>query len=79
MFIIRERGQEFYAGRGRLLERTDGAGGMPTTIRKKQVVVARSIGTVVEWCDYPIHGTAAALVFSGLGEWTVPARPGGRA
>lgn len=35
--------------------------GMPTSIRK--VVVASFIGTTIEWYDYFIYGTAAALVF----------------
>ena len=35
--------------------------GMPTSIRK--VVVASFIGTTIEWYDYFIFATAAALVF----------------
>jgi MFS transporter, MHS family, shikimate and dehydroshikimate transport protein len=38
--------------------------GMPTSIRK--VVVASFIGTTIEWYDYFIYGTAAALVFPAL-------------
>ena len=35
--------------------------GMPTSIRK--VVVAGFIGTTIEWYDYFIFATAAALFF----------------
>ncbi len=47
--------------------------GMPTSIRK--VVVASFIGTTIEWYDYFIFGTAAALIFPqlffpGFGETT---------
>src|SRR3712207_231835 len=38
--------------------------GMSTSIRK--VVVASFIGTTIEWYDYFIYGTAAALVFPAL-------------
>jgi metabolite-proton symporter len=38
--------------------------GMQTSIRK--VVVASFIGTTIEWYDYFIYGTAAALVFPQL-------------
>jgi MHS family shikimate/dehydroshikimate transporter-like MFS transporter len=38
--------------------------GVPTSIRK--VVVASFIGTTIEWYDYFIYGTAAALVFPAL-------------
>jgi metabolite-proton symporter len=38
--------------------------GLPTSIRK--VVVASFIGTTIEWYDYFIYGTAAALVFGRL-------------
>ncbi len=38
--------------------------GMPTSIR--QVVAASFIGTTIEWYDYFIFGTAAALVFPAL-------------
>jgi MFS transporter, MHS family, shikimate and dehydroshikimate transport protein len=38
--------------------------GMTTSIRK--VVVASFIGTTIEWYDYFIYGTAAALVFPQL-------------
>jgi len=38
--------------------------GMPSSIRK--VVVASFIGTTIEWYDYFIYGTAAALVFPAL-------------
>src|SRR5919199_6532728 len=38
--------------------------GLPTSIRK--VVVASFIGTTIEWYDYFIYGTAAALVFPAL-------------
>ncbi len=38
--------------------------GLPTSIRK--VVVASFIGTTIEWYDYFIYGTAAALVFGQL-------------
>jgi MFS transporter, MHS family, shikimate and dehydroshikimate transport protein len=38
--------------------------GMPTSIR--QVVMASFIGTTIEWYDYFIYGTAAALVFPAL-------------
>jgi MFS transporter, MHS family, shikimate and dehydroshikimate transport protein len=38
--------------------------GMPASIRK--VVVASFIGTTIEWYDYFIYGTAAALVFPAL-------------
>lgn len=38
--------------------------GMPTSIR--QVVAASFIGTTIEWYDYFIFGTAAALVFPTL-------------
>src|SRR3712207_5410915 len=38
--------------------------GMPTSIR--QVVVASFIGTTIEWYDFFIYGTAAALVFPAL-------------
>jgi hypothetical protein len=34
--------------------------GVPTSIRK--VVVSSFIGTTIEWYDYFIYGTAAALV-----------------
>ena len=37
---------------------------MPSSIRK--VVVASFIGTTIEWYDYFIYGTAAALVFPAL-------------
>lgn len=44
------------------MERVGGENtGMPTSIRK--VVVASFIGTTIEWYDYFIYGTAAALVF----------------
>ena len=46
------------------MERTDGAGAMPNSVRK--VVVASFIGTTIEWYDYFIYGTAAALVFPAL-------------
>ena len=38
--------------------------GMPTSIRK--VVVASFIGTTIEWYDYFIFATAAALFFPDL-------------
>jgi MFS transporter, MHS family, shikimate and dehydroshikimate transport protein len=38
--------------------------GLPTSIR--QVVTASFIGTAIEWYDYFIYGTAAALVFPAL-------------
>ena len=38
--------------------------GISTSIRK--VVVASFIGTTIEWYDYFIYGTAAALVFPAL-------------
>src|SRR4028118_834755 len=38
--------------------------GLPTSIRK--VVIASFIGTTIEWYDYFIYGTAAALVFGQL-------------
>ena len=38
--------------------------GMPASIR--QVVMASFIGTTIEWYDYFIYGTAAALVFPAL-------------
>lgn len=38
--------------------------GLPTSIRK--VVVASFIGTTIEWNDYFIYGTTAALVFNQL-------------
>jgi MHS family shikimate/dehydroshikimate transporter-like MFS transporter len=38
--------------------------GVPTSIRK--VVVSSFIGTTIEWYDYFIYGTAAALVFPAL-------------
>src|SRR5215211_5967880 len=38
--------------------------GMPSSIRK--VVVASFISTTIEWYDYFIYGTAAALVFPAL-------------
>jgi hypothetical protein len=61
--------------------------GMPTSIRK--VVVASLIGTTIEWYDYFIFATAAALFFPavffpGFGETTgttwgrSPARQPGR-
>ncbi|WP_228281434.1 MFS transporter [Rubrobacter marinus] len=46
------------------MERTDGAGEIPNSVRK--VVVASFIGTTIEWYDYFIYGTAAALVFPAL-------------
>src|SRR5215204_6797760 len=38
--------------------------GVPSSIRK--VVVSSFIGTTIEWYDYFIYGTAAALVFPAL-------------
>lgn len=38
--------------------------GLPTSIRK--VVVASFIGTTIEWYDFFIYTTAAALVFPQL-------------
>ena len=38
--------------------------GVPSSIRK--VVVSSFIGTTLEWSDYFIYGTAAALVFPAL-------------
>ncbi len=47
------------------MERLAGEGqGMTTSIRK--VVVASFVGTTIEWYDYFIYGTAAALVFPAL-------------
>jgi MHS family shikimate/dehydroshikimate transporter-like MFS transporter len=50
---------------GPTIERLGGKdAGVPTSIRK--VVVASFIGTTIEWYDYFIYGTAAALVFPAL-------------
>src|SRR5213596_1365397 len=43
----------------RLAERTD-----PKSLR--QVILASFIGTTIEWYDFFLYGTAAALVFSRL-------------
>ena len=32
----------------------------------RQVAVASSIGTALEWYDYFLYGTAAALIFNEL-------------
>ncbi|MGH3146834.1 MAG: MFS transporter [Rubrobacter sp.] len=39
---------------------------MGTTSSVRRVVTASVVGTVIEWYDYFIYGTAAALVFGGL-------------
>ena len=47
------------------MERVGGEdSGLPTSIR--QVVTASFVGTAIEWYDYFIYGTAAALVFPAL-------------
>src|SRR5271169_3110257 len=40
------------------------ATGMPSAPSMTSVVFAGSVGTVIEWYDFLIYGTAAALVFN---------------
>jgi MFS transporter, MHS family, shikimate and dehydroshikimate transport protein len=47
------------------VEQVGGEGqGQPASIR--QVAFASFIGTAIEWYDYFLYATAAALVFNGL-------------
>jgi MHS family shikimate/dehydroshikimate transporter-like MFS transporter len=45
---------------------TAGAGELVVPARMRTVVFASSIGTVIEWYDFLIYGTAAALAFNKL-------------
>jgi MFS transporter, MHS family, shikimate and dehydroshikimate transport protein len=41
-------------------------GGIANAAPLKKIVIASAFGTVVEWYDFFVYGTAAALVFGGL-------------
>lgn len=44
---------------------TDTTAARPTTAAlRRKVMIASSIGTAVEWYDFLLYGTAAALVFN---------------
>lgn len=49
-------------------------GTIQTTADRRRVILATVVGTTVEWYDYFIYGTAAALVFGQL--YFAPAGPG---
>lgn len=47
------------------MEGTNGQDGAPVS-SIRQVSVASLVGTALEWYDYFLFGTAAALIFNGL-------------
>jgi metabolite-proton symporter len=55
-------------GQDRPAERLEGGGPATTTVRSQRVKasVASTIGTTIEWYDFFLYGTAAALVFPAV-------------
>ena len=45
---------------------TDAAAAAPPATQIRRAAVASAIGTTIEWYDYFLYGTAAALIFPGL-------------